>query len=301
MKLSESINKYSLKFINADFEREFNKKRNEEIKLFNIKFCLFFFLSTSINTIITVCSIEKSKSQEKEIIFTYLPISYFLSALSCFLIILSIFIKRITIHKIVSYINYLGFIFPIITINTILWEIHLQSKDLYAFLNIFYMAPRGLMLSLQILTYLECVFVCMGEFFFLIIYFYFTNQFSRIIFCFAYPFIAIILSYLMTKKYKQSLLFTWASNERKKYQSIFENMKSCFLNFSNKKIKFINKNFQNTILKNKTVKNFQMESEINFLNLNKDQLKNKMNLVKRKKENPYINEFLFLKYTLSRF
>jgi len=162
MKLSESMNKYSLKFINADFEREFNKKRNEEIILFNMKFCLFFFLSTSINTIITVCSIEKSKSQEKEIIFNYLPISYFLSALSCFLIILSIFIKRITIHKIVSYINYLGFIFPIITINTILWEIHLQSKDLYAFLNIFYLAPRGLMLSLQILTYLECVFVCMG-------------------------------------------------------------------------------------------------------------------------------------------
>lgn len=263
MKVSEYINSISLKFKNPIAEREFNIIRNQEIKYYNLKLCIYFFILTTVNTTLTLCSIEKAKSLGKNNTLNLAPITYSLSTMSLLLIILSKFIKKNAVGKFIVFIIFLGIKFPIQNINTIIWEIHLENKDLYSLLILFYLAPRGIMMSLQILSFLECLIVNFIEILLFTLNFYFTNQISRIFISLFFSLIQIMVSYIMTRKFKQSLLFTWASNERNKYQNIFENMKSSFLNFSNKKIKFINKNFQQTILKNKEIKNIQVQSETN--------------------------------------
>jgi hypothetical protein len=249
MKVPDYINSYTLNFKNPYAEREFSKMRNQEIKYYNKLFSLFFLISTLANAIITAVSIEKARSIEKLFINNVILLSYVALAVACLCLILSIFVENIKVLKTVGYLIFIGFILPFYNISRVVWEIYEENKDLYSLLAVFHLMPKIFMMFYQILSFLDSIFVSILEILILFVYFYFTGQFHRVIYSTIFMVLQIIFSYFITRKIKENLLYVWASNDRKRYQSIFENMKSCFLNLSNKKIKFLNRIFQTTIMK----------------------------------------------------
>lgn len=262
MKVPDYINSYTLNFKNPYAEREFSKMRNQEIKYYNKLFSLFFLISTLANAIITTVSIEKARSIEKLFINNVILLSYVALAVGCLCLILSIFVKNIKVLKTVGYLIFIGFILPFYNISRVVWEIYEENKDLYSLLAVFHLMPKIFMMFYQILSFLDSIFVSILEILILFVYFYFTGQFHRVIYSTIFMVLQIIFSYFITRKIKENLLYVWASNDRKRYQSIFENMKSYFLNFSNKKIKFLNRIFQTTIMKHMCIKNIHEQSKI---------------------------------------
>lgn len=156
------------------------------------------------------------------------------------------------------------------------------------------------MMSLQILTFLECLLVSFLEICVLFVYYYYTDQYNRIFISLVYLFFQTSFSYSVTRKFKEDLLFYCLSNQSKRYQSIFQSMKSCFINFYDKKIKFINKSFQEILLKNKAVnkKRRQSESKSNSKNL-----RNLLKLYEYTKENTDKNKSIndFIQYYSGKF
>jgi signal transduction histidine kinase/CheY-like chemotaxis protein len=255
MKINNYVSKLSLKFKNPFAEKEYNILRNQTI-VRNCKwFCLVYFFLSLCDVILSKLSEEKSQQMGKVFIDSTIILTYVSFGLSGILLAISIFIKNIKIQKITGWLVYALYAFPIYHIRVVMYNIYTNDLDLYLALKFIEIILRALLTFSEIVAFIDSVLVNLTMTVGLTLYYLYLNRQQHIMYNSIIIGFQIIFSYIITRSTKQKLLTNWDLYEKSRYKNIFENMKSYFLYFSNKKIKFLNKIFVDVLMKNSQIRN----------------------------------------------
>jgi signal transduction histidine kinase/CheY-like chemotaxis protein len=288
MNINNYLSKISLRFKNPNAEREYNILRNQNI-IQNCKWFAFFYVIVSIFDItFTFLSIDKAESVGKQDLikksWTMIIIS---SAISILCLGLALYCKNIKVQKSIGYLVFLAIGFPFYHTRNLASEIYSEVADMLTLIKFFEITTRSLMTFCELITFLDSIFVCSTTLLAtMTFYLNQNNSANRILPNSAILLFQILLSYIKTRSNKEKLFYLWGLIEKNRYKNIFENMKSYFLYFSNKKIKFLNHIFVETLMKNKKIKNIPRNNTDIISNLI---ISNSNNLAHLKKTSSFKN------------
>jgi signal transduction histidine kinase len=257
MNIYNYVNKFTLGFKNINVEREYDTLRNEIIIRKCKWFALIYLIVTLIDFTFSFVSRDKAKSLGKEDLFIKASILPFISiVLSIILIVMAFCIQNIKIQKTIAYLVFIAISTPIYHIRFISWEIYSvkTNLDFISLIKFFEIITRALMICCEVVAFLDCIFLSIFTITINVIIYINLDNSDQILPNAVILLFLILFSYNSTRSTKEKLIYVRDLNEKKRYKNIFENMKSYFLYFSNRKIKFLNQIFVEALMKNKKIK-----------------------------------------------
>lgn len=269
MNINNYMSKLTLKFKNPNAEREYNVLRDQNILRFCKWFAFVYIIASFVDILFTFISVEKAEKLGKKNLIDDAWIFIILSSsLSFISIIITFYCKNIKIQKSMGYIIFLAIGYPYYHSRLIAEDVYSEVSDILFLIKFFEISTRSMMIFCEIIIFVDSIYVCATTLVATVIFHLHHEKAAKCILSNVLILMFhIFLSYFKTKCNKEKLFYLWDLNVKNRYKNIFENMKSYFLYFSNKQIKFLNHIFVETLMKNKEIKNIPRVNTVSNNNI----------------------------------